>query len=62
MSKDQDKCLEILRKIPPYKRIQSSFELYDFAKERLTAELFLQNPQMSEQEVKKIVKERFVAS
>ena len=60
MNRDEEKCLEIMQKIPTYKRIQASFDLYDFAKERITAELYRQNPHISASKLKDLVRERFV--
>ena len=58
---NQEKYLEIVRKLPPYKKLEASFALYDFARERVAAELRLIKPQISEAELKNELKKRFVS-
>ena len=59
--KDDEKHLEILRKLPTNKRLESAFELYDFARIRVASELRRQNPEMAEPELNKEVNKRFVS-
>ena len=61
-SRDEDKYLDILRKIPTNKKLESAFELYEFARRRISSELRRQNPQASEMEISKLLKERFAAN
>ena len=58
---EKEKHLEILRKIPSHKKLQSAFELYDFARQRVSSEILRQNPQISQEELKKVVNERFAS-
>jgi len=55
-----DKYLQILRKIPSYKKLASAFGLYDFARERVFSQLRLENPQLSDKELKEFVNKRFL--
>jgi hypothetical protein len=56
---DDDKYLEIIKKIPSNKRLESAFELYEFARRRISSELRRQNPYINETEISKMVRERF---
>ena len=61
LSQDEAKYLEILRKIPPEKKLKSAFELYEFARSRVTSEILRQNPQIDANELDRLVKEKFLA-
>ncbi|MFC1511366.1 hypothetical protein ACFL5U_03165 [Candidatus Margulisiibacteriota bacterium] len=56
----QQKEIEILSNVPAYKRLENAFELFDFARERVAAEIRRLNPQMPETELKNLVKKRFL--
>lgn len=57
--KDEEKYLEILRKVPSEKKLKSAFDLYDFARQRFTSEILRQNPRIDKSELKRIVREKF---
>jgi len=58
---EKEKHLEILRKIPSHKKLQSAFELYDFARQRVSSEILRQNPNISKKELSRLVNERFLS-
>jgi len=57
--KDDKKHLEILRNLPTNKRLESAFELYDFARLRVASEVRRQNPQMNASEINNEINKRF---
>lgn len=57
--KDDEKQLEILKNLPTNKRLESAFELYEFARARVSSEIYRQNPQITVSELNRLVKERF---
>jgi hypothetical protein len=59
MNEDENKYLEILRKIPIEKKLKSAFELYEFARNRIIAEIQRRNPTIAETDLKKMIQERF---
>lgn len=50
---------EILRKMPGWKRLKIAFELNDFARSLIRANIKKSNPALTEQELDKLVAERF---
>ena len=58
-TENDGKYLEILRKIPPEKKLKSAFELYDFARQRITSEILRQNPKIDKYELKRLAREKF---
>ncbi|MBU0671811.1 MAG: hypothetical protein KJ732_02150 [Candidatus Margulisbacteria bacterium] len=59
-SKDKEKHLEILKNLPTNKRLESAFELYEFARNRVASEIRRQNPQMEQSELNKEIYKRFI--
>lgn len=51
--------IEILRSLKPYKRIKIGFELYDFARSRIAAEIKRNNPGITNEELLNKLNERF---
>jgi hypothetical protein len=60
-TKDEEKYLEIVRKIPSNKKLETAFELYEFARTRVASEILRQNPQIKKTELDKLLRERFAA-
>lgn len=54
------KQLESLRRLKSFDKLRIAFELYDFARSRITSEIRRINPGITEQELLKKVNERFV--
>jgi hypothetical protein len=57
--KDEEKYFEILKKIPSNKKLESAFELYEFARARVASEIRRQNPHIKEPELNGLLKEKF---
>ena len=57
--KDDEKQLEILKNLPANKRLESAFELYEFARARVSSEIRRQNPQIDDSKLNQLVKDRF---
>ncbi len=53
------KQIEILCRLKPYQRIKIAFELYDFARARISAEIKRNNPTISKEELLRTLNERF---
>jgi len=43
----------------PYQRLRQAFALYDFARRRVAAHIHSWHPELSEEEVRALVRERF---
>ena len=56
----ENKQVEIIRKKSPAERLELAFGLFNFARQRITAELHRQNPQITPQELNKLVSQRFL--
>lgn len=59
MQKNDDSQIEVLKSLPKTSRLQSAFELYEFARHRVQAEITRQNPSLSEEEINALTNERF---
>jgi hypothetical protein len=51
--------IEILRRLKPYNRIKIGFELYDFARTRIAAEIKRNNPGITQDELLNKLNARF---
>ena len=60
MTKDEAKCLEIMQKMPPSQKLESAFSLYDFARQRVKAEIKRRKPRLKADQLNKMVNQRFV--
>jgi len=61
MNKDnENKYLEIMRGLSSGKKLEQSFELFDFAKARVLAEIKRLNPKLSKAEANVLANKRFV--
>lgn len=56
---DNMKQIESLRHLKPYQRIKTAFELYNFARSRIGAEIKRNNPDITKEELLKLLNERF---
>ncbi len=56
---DNIKQIESLRRLKPYQRIRIAFELYDFARSRIAAEIKRGNPGITEKELLNKLNNRF---
>ena len=56
----EKKQIERLKSLKPYQRIRIAFELHDFARARVGAEIRRNNPDLSEKEILERLNERFV--
>ncbi len=59
VDKPDPRQIEILRRMAPYQRLRQAFALYDFARRRVVAHIHSRHPELSEEEVKALVRERF---
>jgi hypothetical protein len=53
------KQIEYLRHLQPYQRIKVAFELYDFARSRISGELKRNHPELNNKELLSKLNERF---
>jgi len=51
--------IEILCRMAPYQRLRQAFALYDFARRRVAAHIRSRHPELSEEEVRVLVRKRF---
>lgn len=51
--------IEILRRLKPSNRLKIAFELYDFTRSRIAAEIRRNNPGMTEEELLDKLNQRF---
>jgi hypothetical protein len=58
---DSLKQIEVLRGLKPYQRIRAVFELYNFARERIAAEIRRNNPNINKKELLDKLNRRFVS-
>ncbi len=56
---EQDKQVEILKRKSTAERLKSAFGLFDFARQRITAEIRRLNPQIKASELIELVNQRF---
>lgn len=56
---EQDKQIEILKKKSTAERLKMAFDLFDFARQRIAAEIQRLNPQLKPSELNALVNQRF---
>lgn len=56
----KDRQIEILKNKSTAERLKMAFDLLDFARRRITAEIHRLNPQMTPTEINKLVNQRFI--
>jgi hypothetical protein len=56
---DQDKQIEILKKKSTAERLKLSFDLFDFSRQRIAAEIRRLNPRLKPSELNELVNQRF---
>jgi hypothetical protein len=56
---DNLKQIESLRRLKPYQRIKTAFELYDFARSRIAAQIKRNNPGITKKQLLNKLNERF---
>jgi hypothetical protein len=61
MALEPDKQIEILKKKTPAERLSLAFGLFDFARQRITAEILRLNPDLKPPELTKLVNQRMNA-
>jgi len=59
VDKPDPRQIESLRRMAPYQRLCQAFALYDFARRRVAAHIRSRHPELSEEEVQELVRERF---
>jgi len=59
MDRPDPRQIEILRRMAPYQRLRQAFALYDFARRRMAAHIRSRHPELSEEEIKSLVRGRF---
>lgn len=57
---DNVKQIACLRRLKPYQRIRTAFELYNFARARIAAEIKRNNPNITEKELLNTLNKRFL--
>jgi hypothetical protein len=57
-----EKRLQVLRRMGSVGRLRAAFGLFDFAREHLTVNLRARHPEWTEEQVRKAVRERLMAS
>lgn len=55
----RDLQIEILKNLSSAERLELAFDLHEFARNRISAEIFRLNPQLEKEELDKLVKKRF---
>lgn len=59
-NEDNTKQIESLRHLKPYQRIRAAFELHNFARLRIAAEIKRNNPGITEKELLGKLNKRFI--
>lgn len=59
MEEDSREGIDILRRLKPKDRLKAAFELYEFARRRIVADLRQRYPNLTEEELMREVKKRF---
>ena len=60
MNEDNARQIDRLRRLEPYQRIRIGFELHDFARSRIAAEIKRNNPGISEKKLLDKLNDRFI--
>ena len=60
MNEENTQQLQYLRRLKPYQRIQLAFELHDMARSRVAGEIKRRHPDLTNEELREKLNERFI--